>query len=115
VNIPTVDRATARFCHVQFKGSQELSEGIGRLTVLPSDVMRKTEPDMLKESCLLRSVMERLEKVEIVEDAPGVVGLECRSATIDDLGMKTVGRNGVVISEFSVILDVWIGWELRAM
>jgi len=69
---------------------------------------------MLKESCLLR-VMERLEKVEIVEDAPGVVGLEYRPAMKGGLGMETSGCDGVVMSEFSVVLDVWIGWELSAM
>jgi hypothetical protein len=64
---------------------------------------------------LLRSVMERLGKVEIVEDAPGIVGLEYRPATIGDLSMETVRCDGIVMSEFSVILDVWIGWELRGV
>jgi hypothetical protein len=105
----------ARFCHVQFKGSREFSEGIGRLTILPSDVMRKTEPDMLKESCLLRSVMERLEKVEIVDDAAGVVGLEYRPAMTGELGIETAGCDGIVISGFPVVLDFCIGWELSAM
>jgi len=70
---------------------------------------------MLNESCLLRSVMERLEKVEIVDDSVGVVGLEYRPAMTGELGIETIGCDGGIISGFSVVLDVCIGWELRAM
>jgi hypothetical protein len=45
-------KAHARFLALQFSGSREDLEGIGRFRIRPLEVMRKTLPERLEEACL---------------------------------------------------------------
>lgn len=47
-----VNKAVARFLGVQFRGSRGDLLGIGRLSIRPSEEMRKTLPERLDEACL---------------------------------------------------------------
>ena len=98
MKIATHANAMALFLTSQLSGSKGLSDGIGRFKVRPSEVMRYTEPERIKESCFCRSFMERLEKLDISEDAPGV---SARVELVDDLGddgMEKAGWESEVIS-----------------
>ena len=47
-----VNKAEARFLGVQFRGSRGDLLGIGRLSIRPSEEIRKTLPERLDEACL---------------------------------------------------------------
>jgi len=47
-----VSRAVARFLRLQFRGSRGDLLGIGRLSMRPSELMRKTLPERSAEQCL---------------------------------------------------------------